>query len=152
MNQEDTFPTTDSLKDFQQNFTKEPAIENLKNALNNEIFNIISDIADEAHQECYVIGGFVRDLLLHRPSKDIDILVVGNGIELAEKVVNQLKQLNKPCKFAIFKNFGTAQIKLKDMDVEFVGVPIRENRLWKMELCRTTRIAGILPSTPLPCA
>ncbi|HOF98015.1 MAG: Multifunctional CCA protein [Bacteroidetes bacterium ADurb.BinA395] len=121
MNQEDTFPTTDSLKDFQQNFTKEPAIENLKNALNNEIFNIISDIADEAHQECYVIGGFVRDLLLHRPSKDIDILVVGNGIELAEKVVNQLKQLNKPCKFAIFKNFGTAQIKLKEMDVEFVG-------------------------------
>ena len=63
----------------------------------------------------------MRDLLLRRPSKDIDILVVGNGIELAGKVVNKLKQMNKPCKFAIFKNFGTAQIKLKDMDVEFVG-------------------------------
>jgi len=121
MNQEDTFPAPNQINDFPQNFSAQLTTENLKDAINNEIFGVISDIADETHQECYVIGGFVRDLLLRRPSKDIDILVVGNGIELAGKVVNKLKQMNKPCKFAIFKNFGTAQIKLKDMDVEFVG-------------------------------
>lgn len=68
--------------------------------------------------ETYVIGGFVRDLLLNRPSKDIDIVTVGSGIELAEQVSKRLK--NKP-RVSVFKNFGTAMIKHKDLEIEFVG-------------------------------
>jgi len=68
--------------------------------------------------ETYVIGGFVRDIYLKRKSKDIDIVTVGSGIELAQKVAENLK--NKP-QVNIFKNFGTAMIKYKDLEIEFVG-------------------------------
>lgn len=70
----------------------------------------------QTQTEAYVIGGFVRDLFLKRPSKDIDIVVVGNGIDFAEKVGYQLKT-----KVAVFKNFGTAMLKYNDLEIEFVG-------------------------------
>ena len=90
----------------------------MKRYLEDKIFKIISEAADEQQQECYVIGGFVRDIFLKRPSKDIDVVVVGSGIALAENVT---KKLGKQAKLTVFKNFGTAQVKLKDLEVEFVG-------------------------------
>ncbi|MBB2147162.1 HD domain-containing protein [Pedobacter sp. LMG 31464] len=84
--------------------------------LQNPIFKVLANIADQTKTEIYVIGGFVRDLFLNRPSKDIDIVVVGNGIEFAEKVGQQLKT-----KVAVFKNFGTAMLKYNDLEIEFVG-------------------------------
>ncbi|NDP19455.1 MAG: HD domain-containing protein [Paludibacter sp.] len=90
----------------------------MKKHLQDKIFEIISESADEQKQECYVIGGFVRDIFLKRPSKDIDVVVVGSGIELAEKVT---QKLGRKAKLTIFKNFGTAQVKLRDLEVEFVG-------------------------------
>ncbi|MCX2431168.1 MULTISPECIES: CCA tRNA nucleotidyltransferase [unclassified Pedobacter] len=84
--------------------------------LQNPIFKTLSAIADQYHIEAYVIGGFVRDLFLNRPSKDIDVVVVGSGITYAEAVA---KKLNT--KVAVFKNFGTANIKFQDLEVEFVG-------------------------------
>ena len=90
----------------------------MKEHLQHKIFEIISEAADEAGKECYVIGGYVRDIFLKRPSKDIDVVVVGSGIELAEKVA---QKLGKKAHLSVFKNFGTAQVKHKDLEVEFVG-------------------------------
>jgi len=90
----------------------------MKKYLQENIFQIISEAADEQQQECYVIGGFVRDIFLKRPSKDIDVVVVGSGIELAKRVT---EKLGKKANLTVFKNFGTAQVKLKDLEVEFVG-------------------------------
>jgi len=86
--------------------------------LRHHIFQIISETADQMQLETFVIGGFVRDIYLKRKSKDIDIVTVGSGIELAQKVAENLK--NKP-QVNIFKNFGTAMIKYKDLEIEFVG-------------------------------
>ena len=92
---------------------------NYKQHLENKIFNIISQAAQELNLESYVIGGFVRDILLERNhKKDIDIVAVGSGIELALKVSELLP--NKP-KVQVFKNYGTAMLRYKDMDIEFVG-------------------------------
>ena len=94
-------------------------VENFKQHLENKIFNIISQAAKELNLESYVIGGFVRDILLERNhKKDIDIVAVGSGIELALKVSELLP--NKP-KVQVFKNYGTAMLRYKDMDIEFVG-------------------------------
>lgn len=84
--------------------------------LKNPIFKTLSSVADQLNIEAYVIGGFVRDIFLNRPSKDIDVVVVGSGIAYAEAVA---KRLNT--KVAVFKNFGTANIKYHDLEVEFVG-------------------------------
>ena len=86
--------------------------------LQDKIFRIISEAADEQAKECYVIGGYVRDIFLKRESKDIDVVVVGSGIELAEAVA---QKLGKKAHLTVFKNFGTAQVKLNDLEVEFVG-------------------------------
>ncbi len=86
--------------------------------LQDKIFSLISEAADELQQECYVIGGYVRDIFLKRPSKDIDVVVVGSGIELAQRVADKL---GKYAKLTVFKNFGTAQVKLNDLEIEFVG-------------------------------
>lgn len=92
---------------------------NYKQALNNPIFKIIAKAAEQLDVESYVIGGFVRDLLLNRTAKkDIDIVAVGSGIELALKVSELLP--NKP-KVQVFKNYGTAMLRYDDTDVEFVG-------------------------------
>lgn len=82
------------------------------------IFSIIGGVADALQWEVYVIGGFVRDIILQRPSKDIDIVVVGSGIAFAEAVA---KALPYDAKVNTFKNFGTAQIRYHDLDIEFVG-------------------------------
>lgn len=85
--------------------------------LNHPIFKVLSDIAAAKGIEAYVIGGYVRDLLLHRPSKDIDVVVHGSGIALAEAAAKELGNLN----VAVFKNFGTAMFRYKGMEIEFVG-------------------------------
>tara|TARA_R110000868_G_scaffold39882_2_gene138476 strand:- start:1347 stop:2780 length:1434 start_codon:yes stop_codon:yes gene_type:complete len=90
-----------------------------KQALSNPIFTVISDAAKELNIDCYVIGGFVRDYLLKRgTAKDIDIVAIGSGIDLAKKVASKLK--GKP-EVSVFKNFGTAMIKYNDVELEFVG-------------------------------
>ena len=86
--------------------------------LQDKIFKLISETADEMGLEAYVIGGFVRDIFLHRPSKDIDIVVIGSGIELAERIA---EKLGKKAKFSVFKTYGTAQLKTREWEVEFVG-------------------------------
>ena len=92
---------------------------NYKQHLENKIFKIISQAAQELNLESYVIGGFVRDILLERNhKKDIDIVAVGSGIELAIKVSELLP--NHP-KVQVFKNYGTAMLRYKEMDIEFVG-------------------------------
>lgn len=90
---------------------------NLKQHLSHPVFKVVSEIVTEENLEAYVIGGFVRDLILGRPSKDIDIVVIGNGLDLAEKAGKKLRVQ----KVSYFKNFGTAQFLYKDLDVEFVG-------------------------------
>lgn len=90
----------------------------LQQYLSSKIFKAISAAADENNLETYVIGGYVRDIFLNRPSKDIDVVVVGSGIELAKKTAAKIGQ---NVRVNIFKNFGTAQIKLGDTEVEFVG-------------------------------
>lgn len=90
---------------------------NYKDKLKHPVFKVTRDIVTEEGLESYVIGGFVRDLILERPSKDIDIVVVGNGLELAEKVAEKLRVK----KVSRFKSFGTAHFNYKDLDVEFVG-------------------------------
>lgn len=81
------------------------------------VLHLIGKEADVLGLECYVIGGYVRDLILHRPSKDIDIVVVGSGIELAQAVAKVLKGSH----LSVFKTYGTAQVKRGDMELEFVG-------------------------------
>ena len=81
-------------------------------------FRIISEAADELGVEAYVIGGYVRDLFLNRSSKDIDVVAVGSGIELAKSVA---RKLGKGAHLSVFKNFGTAQVKAGDLELEFVG-------------------------------
>jgi tRNA nucleotidyltransferase/poly(A) polymerase len=92
---------------------------NYKSALNNKIFEVISQASQELQLESYVIGGFVRDLLLERDfKKDIDIVAVGSGIELALKVSELLP--HKP-KVQVFKTYGTAMLRFEDTEIEFVG-------------------------------
>lgn len=90
---------------------------NYKEKLGHPVFKVTRDIITEEGLEAYVIGGFVRDLLIDRPSKDIDIVVVGDGLVLAEKVAKKLRVK----KVSRFKSFGTAHFRYKDLDVEFVG-------------------------------
>ena len=91
----------------------------LAQALDKEVFRQVSAAADKLGLECYVVGGYVRDLFLERPSNDIDVVVVGSGI----RVANELKQtLGRKARLTVFRNFGTAQVKLPGgMEVEFVG-------------------------------
>lgn len=97
----------------------------LKKSVSNPIFSLIADTAEELHLECYVIGGWVRDLFLERPSNDIDIVVVDKeklterpGIAIAQTLG---KKLGRKAHVSIFKNFGTAQVKYHNMELEFVG-------------------------------
>ena len=86
--------------------------------LKHPIFKLLSETADALQLECYVVGGYVRDIFLKRPSKDIDIVVVGSGIKMAEAFA---EKLNNKCHLSVFKNFGTAQVKWGHHEVEFVG-------------------------------
>ncbi|WP_221621363.1 CCA tRNA nucleotidyltransferase [Breznakibacter xylanolyticus] len=89
----------------------------MKEHLKHPVFKTASQLADEMNVEAYVIGGFVRDLFLNRPSKDIDIVVIGSGIELAERVAQRMGGL----RVNVFKTFGTAMIRHRDTEIEFVG-------------------------------
>lgn len=90
----------------------------LTTLLDQNIFHRISEAADDLQLECYVVGGYVRDLFLERPSNDIDVVVVGSGI----KVADRLKQLlGRKAHLSVFKRFGTAQVKYRDIEIEFVG-------------------------------
>ncbi len=90
----------------------------LAELLNQDIFHKISEAADSLQLECYVVGGYVRDLFLERPSNDIDVVVVGSGIRVADALK---KKLGKRAHISVFRNFGTAQVKYKNIEVEFVG-------------------------------
>lgn len=90
----------------------------LAQLLDTPIFHQIGEVADHLGMECYVVGGYVRDLFLERPSKDIDCLVVGSGIQVAEELA---KRLGRGAHISVFRNFGTAQVKYKGQEIEFVG-------------------------------
>ena len=92
--------------------------DELKEQFSDNIFKQISATADELHMPCYVVGGYVRDLFLERPSKDIDVVVVGSGITMAETLG---KRLGRGAHVTVFRNFGTAQLKYRGTEVEFVG-------------------------------
>lgn len=97
---------------------RELTSEELKRQFEKPIFKKISEAADRLGVECYAVGGYVRDIFLSRDSKDIDVVVVGSGISVAEELK---KELGKGANLSVFKNFGTAQIKYKNTEVEFVG-------------------------------
>lgn len=90
----------------------------LAQLLDKEIFHQIGSAADSLGVECYVVGGYVRDLFLERPSNDIDVVTVGSGIALAQELK---RTLGKRAHLSVFRNFGTAQVKFHGMEVEFVG-------------------------------
>lgn len=97
--------------------------EELSEILDTPIFHLIGETADNLGLECYVVGGYVRDIFLERPSHDIDVVVVGNGIKLAKALK---ERLGKKAYLSVFKNFGTAQVKFrtrngKEIELEFVG-------------------------------
>jgi putative nucleotidyltransferase with HDIG domain len=91
--------------------------KNYASYLTHPVFKVASQIITEKNIQAYVIGGYVRDMLLERPSKDIDIVVIGSGMDLAKECADRLKVK----KVSLFQNFGTAQFKYKDLDIEFVG-------------------------------
>lgn len=101
--------------------------EELAELLDQPIFHMISDVADHLDVECYVVGGYVRDIFLERPSDDIDVVVVGSGIAVAEELK---RRLGRKAHLSVFRNFGTAQVKVASsqktgqagpLEVEFVG-------------------------------
>ena len=96
--------------------------EELADILDQEIFHQISQAADRLGLECYVVGGYVRDIFLERPSNDIDVVVVGSGISVAEELK---RMVGRKAHLSVFKNFGTAQVKFRqkgvEYEVEFVG-------------------------------
>ena len=91
--------------------------QNFKEYLKHPVFKVASQIVSENNLEAYVVGGYVRDLIIGRPSKDIDIVVIGDGLDLAKKCAERLRVK----KVSVFENYGTAQFMYKDLDVEFVG-------------------------------
>ena len=90
----------------------------LAQILDCEPFRMIGSVADEQGVECYVVGGYVRDLFLERPSQDIDVVVVGSGIAVAEALK---RRLGRKAHLSVFRNFGTAQVKCGNQEIEFVG-------------------------------
>ena len=109
------------MSNFADKFPK--VMRNLSDAelaqlLDQDIFHKISQAADKLQMECYVVGGYVRDLFLERPSGDIDVVVVGSGIAVADELK---KMLGRKAHISVFRNFGTAQVKFGDLEVEFVG-------------------------------
>lgn len=90
----------------------------LAQLLDKDIFHRIGAAADRLNLECYVVGGYVRDLFLERQSNDIDVVVVGSGIALAEEL---RRDLGRKAHISVFRNFGTAQVKFQGLEVEFVG-------------------------------
>ena len=94
--------------------------------LNKPVIQTLRKCADENNIECYLVGGCVRDVFLNRENKDIDVVVLGNGIFLAERFRDKL---GDQAHLSIFKNFGTAQVKLNNLEIEFVGARKESYRL-----------------------
>lgn len=92
--------------------------EEIRAHIDTPLFRMISQTADELQMECYLIGGYVRDFFLFRPSNDIDVVAIGKGTVLATAIA---RKLGKEAHLTLFKNFGTAQIKYKEYEIEFVG-------------------------------
>ena len=90
----------------------------MEEALELPILRIIGQVADELNLKAWVVGGFVRDLMLKRENKDIDIVTVGSGVLFAEAVANRLSEEHS---LVVFRNFGTAQLKSEDYIIEFIG-------------------------------
>jgi tRNA nucleotidyltransferase/poly(A) polymerase len=90
----------------------------MQHSLKHPIFKKIAHIAEKNNLEVYVIGGFVRDAIIGRPSHDIDVVVIGNGIELATQTA---KSISNDIPVTVFKNFGTAMFKYQDYEIEFIG-------------------------------
>ena len=93
-------------------------MKNLSEHINNHFFKVITKASRALNYESYVIGGYVRDILLNRPSNDIDVVTVGSGIALAKKTASLISD-KKEVKY--YGRFGTAMIRLKDKEIEFVG-------------------------------
>ena len=91
--------------------------EELRDKIDNPVFHLVGEAADSLGRDCYVVGGYVRDLMLGRHSKDIDFLTVGSGIEVAQEVARTLRGSH----LAVYRNFGTAQVKNRKYELEFVG-------------------------------
>ncbi len=91
---------------------------NLKDKLKDRAFALVGKAADKLDRECYTVGGFVRDLIIGRSSKDIDFVTVGSGIELAEEVA---RQIGPKTHIAVYRTYGTAQVRCGDLELEFVG-------------------------------
>jgi poly(A) polymerase len=89
----------------------------LAKKIDKKVFHLVGEAADSLNRDCYVVGGYVRDLMLHRRSKDIDFVTVGSGIEVAREVAGKLKKSH----LSVFRNFGTAQVKNSSYELEFVG-------------------------------
>ena len=90
----------------------------MQDSLGHKVFGVVAQVAAETGVKAYVVGGYVRDIFLKRPSKDIDFTVIGDGIDFAQAVA---KKLGDNSDVHVFKNFGTAMIKNEDWDIEFVG-------------------------------
>lgn len=86
--------------------------------LNGKVFTYLTTVADRLGLECYLVGGYVRDLFLERPTNDIDVVVVGSGVHMAEAFA---AEIGRGCHLSVFRNFGTAQVKWQNTEVEFVG-------------------------------
>lgn len=93
--------------------------ENILEHMSHPVFKLVGEVADSLHRECYVVGGYVRDIFLERKSKDIDFVTVGSGIEVAKAVAR--KHGNNKSHLAVFKTYGTAQVKIMGVELEFVG-------------------------------
>ena len=91
----------------------------LRDKINSEVFKLVGRVADEMNRECYVVGGWVRDMLLGRDNKDIDFVTLGSGIEVAKAVARSVPKGKSH--LSVFKTYGTAQVKIHGLELEFVG-------------------------------
>ncbi len=94
---------------------------NILHAVDQSIFHLVGEVADSMHRDCYVVGGYVRDIILQRPTNDMDFVTIGSGIEVAQAVAQRLKAEHHHAHLAVFKTYGTAQVKSQGMELEFVG-------------------------------
>ena len=124
------------------------------------LFHLIGEAADELGVDAYIVGGYVRDLLLYRPSKDIDVVSIGRGIDLAQAVAGRL---GRGAHISVFARFGTAQVKQGDLEIEFVGVVARATRptvaspssrmvRWRKIRSAVTSRSTLWPSASMPTA
>jgi len=92
--------------------------QEIKRHIDLPVMRLVGEVADQMHRECYVVGGYVRDIFLHRPSSDIDFVTVGSGIAVAQAVAGRL---GKRAHLSVFRTYGTAQVKTRQWELEFVG-------------------------------